>query len=317
MASSNVFSGGVARCTMTFWPTHRAVGRSVQRVRVVWDTLGMDVGGGHPSEPVHRGVFFDGVSMCSDREPDVVLRRVLVEGQERFALLTPIAFWDTDYESAHVVPADIENFHSDLTSVPFFFTWLVPRTGTHLLAALLHDGLVGGDQCRPTYIGPRVSREEADLIFRRALCSLGVSRARSWLMWTAVTLGTIHAELASRSLRARVRWGTMAATLMAVIVFGVISTLDLFDLVEVVPWMRDRSWQIELLTGALAATTIPAALSVLWGRLWRAGMIAGIACAWLLHVSTLVLALAAGFWAVERVGCACSNRTGFDRISQE
>ncbi len=268
----------------------------------------MDVGGGHPSEPVHRGVFFDGVSMCSDREPEVVLRRVLIDGQERFSLLTPIAYWDVDHERPHVVPADINNFQSDLTSVPFLFTWLVPRTGAHLLAALLHDGLVGGDHARPTYAGPKVSREQADLIFRRALCSLGISRARSWLMWTAVTLATIHAELASRSIRARIRWGTMAATLVVVMVLGCIATLDLFDLVKIVPWMGDRPWQTELLTGALAATTIPAALSVLWGRLWRAGMIAGIACAWLLHVSALVLALAAGFWALERVGCACSHR---------
>lgn len=280
----------------------------------MWQTQDMDVGGGHPSEPIHRGGFFDGGSMSSDRQPEVVLRRVLIDGRERFQLLTPIAFWDPDHDRPHVVPADVEQFHSDLTSVPFMFTWLVPRTGAHLLAALLHDGLVGGDETGLTYRGPRVSREQADLIFRRALCSLGISRARAWLMWTAVTLATIHAELPSRSIRARIRWGTMAATLVAVIGIGFTSTLDLFDVVEIVPWMGDRPWQIELLTGALAATTIPAALSVLWGRLWHAGMIAGIALAWLLHVSTLVLALAAGFWVVERVGHTCPDPTRSVRL---
>lgn len=288
-------------------------GASLDEVEV-WKNQAMDVGGGHPSEPILRGVFFNGVSTSSDREPEVLLRRVLVDGRERFGLLTPIAFWDIDYDRPHVVPADVEKFHSDLTSVPFVFTWLVPRTGTHLLAALLHDGLVGGDRATRHYRGPLVSREEADLIFRRALCSLGVSRARAWLMWTAVTLATIHAELQSRSLRARIRWGLMIATLGLVTGFGLMSTLDLFDAVEIVPWMSDRPWPIELLTGALAATTIPAALSVLWGRLWRAGMIAGISLAWLLHVSILVLALAAGFWVVERVGSTCSDQIGSIRL---
>jgi hypothetical protein len=273
----------------------------------MWDTQVMDVGGGHPSEPVDREVFFDGRSMRSDHEPEVVLRRVVVAGRERFALLTPIAYFDRDFDAPHVVPADVEHFRSDLTSVPFIFTWLVPRTGKHLLAALLHDGLVGGDGVSPTYRGPLVTREQADLIFRRALCSLGISRARAWLMWTAVTLATIHSGLRSGSLRSVTRWGTMTATLLAVAVLGVVATLDLFDIVAVVPWMRGRSWQFELLTGALAAIFIPAALSVLWGRLWRAGMIAGIALAWLLHVSTLVLVLAAGFWIVERVMCRCST----------
>jgi hypothetical protein len=261
----------------------------------------MDVGGGHPSELIHRGVFFDGVSMRTDREPEVVLRRVLIDGRERFALLTPIAYWDHDQAEPLVVPATPETFYSDLTSVPFMFTWLVPRTGRHLLAALLHDGLVGNQDAGPTYRGPRITRTVADLIFRRALCSLGISPARAWLMWTAVTLATVQAEARSHDPWARLRWVVMVTTLGAVLGIGTLATLDLFDVVAVLPWMGDRPWHAEVIRGAVAAVVIPALMALLWGRLWRAGLIAGIALAWLLHVSALVVALAAGFRVVEWV----------------
>ncbi len=268
----------------------------------------MDVGGGHPSEPIRRGVFFDGLSMCLDQEPEVLLRRVIRDGRERFALLRPIAYWDPEHDRPHVVPADIDDFHSDLTSVPFMFAWLVPRTGPHLLAALLHDGLVGGEEGRLSYHGPQVDRCEADLIFRRALFSLGVSRARAWLMWTAVTMATIHAEAGHGAAMARWRWKVMLGTLCTVAVMGCVATLDLFDLVEVLPWMGAAPWQTELAAGAVAAAIVPAVLSILWGRLWAAGFIAGTALAWLLHVSALVIALTAGFRLLEWVSCWCSVR---------
>jgi hypothetical protein len=268
----------------------------------------MDVGGGHPSEPIGREVFFDAVSMCLDQEPEVVLRRVMRNGRERFVLLRPIAYWDREYDSPHVVPARLDDFHSDLTSVPFIFAWLVPRTGPHLLAALLHDGLVGGEEGQPTYHGPLVERTEADLIFRRALCSLGISRARAWLMWTAVTLATIHAEASGGTLGARWRWKAMVGTLCTVAVLGCIATLDLFDVVEVLPWMGAAPWHTELVTGAVAAAVVPAVLSLLWSRLWSAGLIAGTALAWLLHVSALVLVLATGFRLIEWASCWCSVR---------
>jgi hypothetical protein len=263
--------------------------------------IAMDVGGDDPSGPIHRGVFFDGVRMRTDQGPEVLLRRVLIDGRERFALLTPIAYWDYDQAEPHVVPAANQSFYSDLTSVPFMFTWLVPRTGRHLLAALLHDGLVGSQDAGPTYRGPKVTRTEADLIFRRALCSLGISPARAWLMWTAVTLATIQAEARSAAAGSGRRWAVMVGTLSAVLGVGALATLDLFDVVALLPWMGHRPWHTEVVYGALAAILAPALLALLWGKLWRAGMIAGIALAWLLHVSALVVALAAGFRIVEWV----------------
>ena len=57
------------------------------------------------------------------------------------------------------------DFTTDLASVPMLFTWLVPKSGAHLPAALLHDGLVGGAAHDPaSYVsteGHVVARDEA------------------------------------------------------------------------------------------------------------------------------------------------------------
>lgn len=233
--------------------------------------------------------------MKAEIPAEVVLRRVIVDGRERFALVHPIAYRDVHHGAPHVVPADPQSFRSDLTSVPFWLTWLVPRTGRHLLAALLHDGLVGCDGGRPTYRGPQVDRVEADLIFRRALIALGVSRARAWLMWTAVAAATVFVA-GSWAQRVRVTLG-----LTCVVLIGVVATGELMDLWSVLPWMGQRSWWQELATGAVASVLIPAALAPLWGRQWSAGLIAGVALAWLVHVSAVLITLAGIFAVVERV----------------
>ena len=57
---------------------------------------------------------------------------------------------------------------------------------------------------------------------------------------------------------------------------------------------------IELCLGGVMAVTIPSALSLLWGRLWRAGLISGVALAVLLHVTLAVAALTGLYQLVER-----------------
>nr|WP_257910888.1 DUF1353 domain-containing protein [Janibacter limosus] len=88
-----------------------------------------------------------------------------------------------------LVPVDMTTFSTDLTSVPSIFLWLVPRLGRHLPAALLHDGLVSGSFTAAP--GVTIDRERADLVFRAAMADTGTGLIRRWLMWTAVTLGTI------------------------------------------------------------------------------------------------------------------------------
>lgn len=215
----------------------------------------------------------------------------------RFRLLRQFGYRDPQHAEPFVVPASLSSFLTDLTSVPWFFAWLVPRTGPHLPAAVLHDGLVSDDPAEVSYTGPPVDRVEADRIFRDAMLDTGTGVVRTWLVWTAVTLAT-----AWRALRPRWAWRARVAGLFGVVaVLGTIATADLFDLVDVLPWMGDRPWPAELALGALAALVIPAALALTWGRLWRAAAIAGVALAFLLHVTAAVVTVFGVYLLAERL----------------
>ncbi len=215
----------------------------------------------------------------------------------RFRLLRPFAYQDPDHPQPFVVPSDVATVRTDLASIPWFFAWLVPGLGTHLPAVLVHDALVRKRGGPKEHIGPDVDREEADRILRDAMASLGTPLVRRWLMWTAVILATALVDL-----RPRWRWAPLVvATLLGIGALGVVATLDLLDVVDVLPWMGERSWLVELLGGGAFALVIPLAVSVLWGRLWRAGAIAGIALALLLHVTAAVMAVYGLYWLLERL----------------
>ena len=81
----------------------------------------------------------------------MLLRRLVDNGKEEFELLRPIGYWHNE-EGGIIVPANLAQFRTDLTSVPAWFTWLIPKSGLHLPAALIHDGLVlaPGESRRPT-----------------------------------------------------------------------------------------------------------------------------------------------------------------------
>ncbi len=211
-------------------------------------------------------------------------------GGSTFALRRRIGFHDGTYDEPFIVPADddtLEAFRTDLTSVPWFFLWLVPRVGEHLPAAVLHDGLVETSLGGRSYSGPRVEREEADHIFRRAMAVSGVRLVRRWLVWTAVTFATMW-----RAVRPYWRWrGVLLLTALLIAGLGSVATLDLLDVVAVLPWMGERPWWVELATGAVAAVLVPAALSLTWGRFRAAGLIGGVALALLLHVTVAVMAV--------------------------
>src|SRR5690625_7161619 len=89
-----------------------------------------------------------------------------------FALLRPIAYVADDYPEPFVVPTQLETFRTDMASVPWVFTWLVPRSGRFLPAAVLHDGLV----MPGPYLGPVISRPGAGRPFRVARGRLGAGR---------------------------------------------------------------------------------------------------------------------------------------------
>lgn len=213
-----------------------------------------------------------------------------VDGRD-FTLLRRLGYVSEDYDEPFIVPRDPEQFSTDLASVPHLFTWLIPKSGDFLPAAVLHDALIHpGD-----YEGPCVDRHEADRIFRVAMISLGTGRVRAWLMWSAVTLGTLWA---SRALATRIQ---VVAFLGLIAAVGTASTLDLFGVISVVPWMGDRPWWTELALGAVFAVIVPSVLAVTWGRFWRAGVIGGVALALLLHVTVALLAIYGMYLLLERL----------------
>ncbi len=279
------------------------------------------------------GGFFDGSTLDESVEPVIVLRRVLIDGRERFHLLRPIAYRDAprlqrrreDIASAvsggiddgrrcivsdegrsdvFVVPADPESFISDLASVPAVFTWLVPRSGAHLPAALLHDALVAGPE---HYEGRAVERLEADRIFRDSMVALGTSSARRWLMWATVVLATIWLGALPHA-----RWyrAVMVVTLASVVVLGVIGTLEVSGLVSWTRWGDGRPLGDRVMIGLATAVGTPVLLSVLWWRLWPVGVITGVALALLLHVTLVLVILTVGFRVIEAVSSAVEGRLG-------
>ena len=249
--------------------------------------------------------FFDGGEPGQPAEGDaplrIVLVRHLVDGIESFSLERAIGYDDRRLGRL-LVPA-APGFRTDLTSVPWLFTWLVPRTGAHLPAALVHDGLVGGADGGTSYVseeGHVVSREQADRVFRDAMADTGTGLVRRWVVWTAVTAATIVVGSSSwsRAETWRLRLA-LAATVGVVLVVGTLATLDLFDVGPELPWMGDRVWWRELVGGFAGALTIPLLLGLTWGRLRLAGVISGVSLALLLHVSAALLVLTGAYQAAE------------------
>lgn len=271
-----------------------------------------------------------------------------------FSVVESFAYFDAHHDEPFVVPIPDRSLRSDLTSVPQFLTWLVPREGPHLPAALVHDALVVDVDDRPDPVGrlpffgvgaalgfglaamwlviiqqhtiaaaaafalfcvvgggalpdasgdgvwaaehdgPRVSRVEADRIFRDAMAD-DVGPVRRWLIWTAVSAATVWASPGSDRWRAW-RWrAVVLVTFAGTILLGLVATLDLFDVAPEsgftqLPWMGDRSTEAELRNGLGGAVAIPAVGAVAWRRSWPTFLIGGVMLALLLHVTIAVAA---------------------------
>jgi len=241
------------------------------------------------------GTFrFDQGAVSIPPTRDIVLQRLpLTDGdRERFVLHRRVTYeipdGDRNGPFVYVVPPDETPFTTDLASVPQLLTWLVPKSGRHLPAALIHDGLVRD---------PDIDRFDADRIFRDAMGDLGVGLIRRWLMWTAVSLKTIH-KRGTTSLRA----GALI-TILTVVALGATATVSLFVERSLLPWMGSRSLVPELVFGLAGAVVIPLALGVLlWRPIRTAGVIAGVAAAVLLHVMILLVGVYGLYLTLERMG---------------
>ncbi len=261
--------------------------------------------------------FFDG---GTDTEPPrtlpdaayeltrVVIARADEPSRELFRVRRRIGY-DDRHHGELLVPRDCSTFLSDLTSVPALFTWLVPKSGDHLPAALIHDGLVRAQSAEPEHIGPDLDRVEADRVFRDAMADSGTGVVRRWIVWAAVTLATIWARqgtAADARARTYYRW-VMVATLSTITWLGYQATADLVHRSGRWPCTYELFWIVgtdgwaRLLSGAFGAVVVPLALSLLWGRFRRAGAIAGVLLAALFHVTIALLALSAVYVVLEAV----------------
>jgi hypothetical protein len=189
--------------------------------------------------------------------------------------------------------------------VPVLFTWLVPKTGLHLPATLLHDGLIHPPE-EITYVsteGHIVLRAEADRVLRDAMADAGTALIRRWLVWSAVATATMISG-AGTGWSKGLRWYYRAiavVTVLVIAVLGVCATLDLFDVggAPELPWMGDRGWSVELVGGLAGAFVVPVLLSLLWGRFRIAGAAIGVTLAVLLHVTVALLGLTLLYRALE------------------
>jgi hypothetical protein len=198
--------------------------------------------------------------------------------EERFKLLERFRYDSVRTGASYVVPGEA-SFRTDLASVPFFLTWLVPKGGTHTPAALLHDGLIPGKEEPQSYIGPPVTRREADTLFRDALGELGVPVIRRWLMFAGVSLPTI-AE------RGKLRWLAIGAFVTILTALVAAQTLDLFDTEWFrLPWMGDQWFVWELLIAFAVPIALTVVLLPLWWGWWRVGLAVG----WLLTFAAVPL----------------------------
>lgn len=271
--------------------------------------------------PAQRHRFYDGGEPAAAdgsgaRPPDpnadivVVLDRKLQRDgsrtKELFLLRRRIAY-DDRHCGEIIVPPRYESFESDLTSVPALFTWLVPKTGAHLPAALIHDGLVG-DPGAPTYIsstGKVIDRVEADRIFRDGMADTGTPLVRRWLVWTAVTLATIWVREGTSSRRwVREYYRViMVATIWSIAWLGYVATANLFAKQDRwwfcydLGWMQQSAFGWRLVSGLAGAVAIPIVLGALWGTFRRAGWIAAIAMAVLFHI-TIGLLVVTGLYVL-------------------
>ncbi len=176
--------------------------------------------------------------------PKVLLRRLEILSRRRlgpdrpaeeFELQLPITYEDdsrgTDLVRTITVPNPAVPFTTDLTSVPKLLTWLVPKSGRHLPAALIHDGLIGGGS--PTYVtsdDSSVDRIDADQVFRNAMQDTGVGLIRRWLVWAAVA----NASLCSGARAEWEPWKKWWFRVVALASVGLIAYLGLAATLDVV-----------------------------------------------------------------------------------
>jgi hypothetical protein len=133
---------------------------------------------------------------------------------------------------------------TDFASVPRLFVWFIPRYGRYTPAAILHDHL-----CR-NEVPARLSRLEADGIFRQAMRELDVPFLRRWIMWAAVRWGALTVAEGRKGWW-KEAWRVALITLLALPIVTpaatvILITIPVFYLLERLAWLPleiNRRWR--------------------------------------------------------------------------
>lgn len=170
-------------------------------------------------------------------EPEIELLR---RGPKRFALGQYIRYQDPQFGTI-TMPDRLDDFETDLASLPWVSAWYVPEFGPQLVPSILHDALVG-DAERQTYRtrdNLSISQRDAHRVYLDAMRATGTPLIRRNIMWSAVSLTG-----AGRGGRLRlILWYSLVAVLG---IYLTLETLDVLDLIPFIPSLiGDYSFPIE------------------------------------------------------------------------
>lgn len=88
-----------------------------------------------------------------------------------------------DGETVYTIPA---GYVTDGASVPRALSWLYPKYGAYLKAAIVHDYLI--TDVLPT---GQIESAKVDELFKQAMSDLEIPKFRQWAMWCGVRIGAM------------------------------------------------------------------------------------------------------------------------------
>jgi len=182
-----------------------------------------------------------------------------------------------------------EDRRTDLASIPSILRWFENPYGPHTPAALFHDRFLS----EPSPI----TEVQADLLFRNMSKAAGVPIFKRLIMWTGIALRTRWVS----SLRNKVQLVIYVALSIAGTAVLLAALADLIGLMSLPSWLGDP-WP-----AALVALLAWLAASALWGRQWRAALVAGAAAPWAIPTAALALVARAVYSILERIAGAFLN----------
>jgi hypothetical protein len=170
-------------------------------------------------------------------------------------------------------PLDLKKNTTDLASIPWFLTWLVPRDGRHTPAAIMHDSFIGGmrDVDYATNKPEGVSDEHADYLFREAMKYSQVGYLRRWIMWAAVSLRTMTLHRDTE----RVNWTKAIPVAFALVGWALVAAVLALDVPDFehsgwhLPWFGNRVWHTEIFHGLAVIAASGLVFAVLFGAILR------------------------------------------------